>query len=102
MDEAAVEEAISATMSDTAEVEHILARMMRFRDSVDVNADGGCIDVSREYPRWVCPGTCDLVLPGKLTGKMDSGRRVALIRGLHDCTTSRSENRMKTNPDRCH
>ena len=63
MDEAAVEEAIRTTMCDTSEVEHILARMMRFRDSVDVNADGGCIDVSREYPRWVCPGTCDLVLP---------------------------------------
>jgi hypothetical protein len=63
MNEAAVEQAVGATMSDTAEIERILGRMMRFRDSVDVSADGGCIDVSREYPRWICPGTCDLVLP---------------------------------------
>jgi hypothetical protein len=29
-----------------------------------VYADGGCIDVSREYSRPVCPGTTGIVLPG--------------------------------------
>jgi hypothetical protein len=28
-----------------------------------VYADGGCIDVSREFARPVCPGTTDIVLP---------------------------------------
>lgn len=63
MDEAIVEEHIRTTMSNTAEVERILDRMMRLRDPQGVRADGGCIDASREYPRWVCLGTSDLVLP---------------------------------------
>lgn len=65
MDEAVVEECISATMSNPGEAERILDCMMRLRDPQDVFADGGCIDASREYPRWVCPGTSDLVLPEK-------------------------------------
>ena len=65
MNEAAVADCVNATMKNPAEVERILDRMMRYRDSQDVRADGGCIDVSREYPRWVCPGSTDLVLPGE-------------------------------------
>lgn len=63
MDETVVEERVGATMSNPDEVERILDRMMRLRDPQDVFADGGCIDASREYPRWICPGTSDLVLP---------------------------------------
>ena len=33
---------------------------LRLFDPAGVYADGGCIDISREYPRWVCPGTTDL------------------------------------------
>lgn len=65
MDEAIVEEHVRATMNDPAEVERILGRMMRLRDPQGVCANGGCIDASREYPRWVCLGTSDLVLPGE-------------------------------------
>ena len=65
MDEAVVDEQVRATMSDPAAVERILDRMMRLRDPQDICADGGCIDASREYSRWVCPGTSELVLTGK-------------------------------------
>ncbi len=63
MDELIVEEHVRATMNDPAEAERILSRMMRLRDPLGVCSDGGCIDASREYPRWVCPHTTDLVLP---------------------------------------
>lgn len=64
MDEALVGDRVNATMGNPEEVARILDRMMRFRDPQDVIGDGGCIDVSREYPCRVCPGTSDLVLPG--------------------------------------
>jgi len=63
LDEARVEQLVDATMQDPAAVERILARMMRLREPSGVYVDGGCIDASREYPRRVCPGSCDLVLP---------------------------------------
>ncbi len=63
MDESAVEMHVQATMHNPAEVEHILGQMMRIRDPQEVYADGGCLDASREYPRFVCPDTADLVLP---------------------------------------
>jgi hypothetical protein len=63
IDETVVEERVRASMSDPAEVERILDLMMRFREAKGVYGAGGCIDTSREYPRWVRPGTSDLVLP---------------------------------------
>lgn len=63
VDEAVVAQRVRASMSDPAEVERIVERMMRLRDPQGVYADGGCIDTSREYPRWVCPGTSDIILP---------------------------------------
>jgi hypothetical protein len=36
---------------------------MQLRDKFGVYADGGCVDTTREYPRWVCPGTSDIILP---------------------------------------
>src|SRR5512146_623866 len=64
MDETAVEERVHAAMSDPVEVGRILERMVRLRDPQGGYADGGCSDASREYPRWVCPGTSDIILPG--------------------------------------
>lgn len=64
MNETIVEEHVCATMGNPAEVERILGLMMRLRDPQGVYADGGCIDTSRECPRWLCPGTSDLILPG--------------------------------------
>ncbi len=63
IDEAAVEAHVQATLKNPAEVSQILQRMERLYDPAGVYAEGGCIDISREYPRWVCPGTTDIVLP---------------------------------------
>lgn len=63
IDEQIVEARVQATLQDAAAVEQILARMLRLREAQGVYRDGGCIDTSREHPRWVCPGTADLRLP---------------------------------------
>lgn len=63
IDETVVEQRVRSSMNDPAEVERILGTMLRLRDPKGVYAEGGCIDTSREYPRWVCPGTSDMVLP---------------------------------------
>ena len=63
MDEALVAEQARATLLNPERLASILERMMHLRDPKNVYADGGCIDTSREYPRWVCPGTSDINLP---------------------------------------
>ena len=45
------------------ERQQMLERMMRYRDGRGIYADGGCIDATREHPRWMCPGTSTLELP---------------------------------------
>jgi hypothetical protein len=37
--------------------------MIRLRDPQGVYADGGCIDASRECPRFICPDSSDIFLP---------------------------------------
>ncbi|OHC68195.1 MAG: hypothetical protein A2045_06375 [Rhodocyclales bacterium GWA2_65_20] len=64
MDEDVVEARVRATQADPQAAAEIVARMMRLRDPKGIYAEGGCIDTTREYPRRVCPGTADLVLPG--------------------------------------
>jgi hypothetical protein len=63
IDETIVEKNVHDTLRDPAEVERILGIMLRHREPSGVYVDGGCIDTTREYLRWVCPGTADLVLP---------------------------------------
>lgn len=63
IDEAIVEQLVSASLNDPAEVERILKIMLRLREPQGVYVDGGCIDTSRECPRWVCQDTSDLNLP---------------------------------------
>jgi hypothetical protein len=63
IDESVVEERVAESLSEPSEVARILAEMFRLREPKGVYGNGGCIDTSREYPRWVCPGTGDLVLP---------------------------------------
>lgn len=63
MDESVVESLVQESADQPEEVARILAQMMRYRDPGGVYAGGGCIDSTREYPRWVCPGTSDLVMP---------------------------------------
>lgn len=64
MDESIVEKHVRATLGNPAAAAQILERMLRLRDPKGVYAEGGCIDTSREYPRLVCPGTSNIVLPG--------------------------------------
>lgn len=58
-----VEAGVKASSADPAEMARILELMLRMREPKGVYQSGGCIDTSREYPRWVCPGTADMVLP---------------------------------------
>jgi hypothetical protein len=65
MDEAKVETLVAATLLDADETGRIQARMQRYREARGVYVDGGCLDTTREFARWVHPGTTDIVLPTK-------------------------------------
>jgi len=64
IDEAKVATLVAATRQNADEVARIVAIMERYREprGVYTNA-GGCIDTTREFARWVHPGTTDLLLP---------------------------------------
>lgn len=64
MDETIVDARVAETSANPAALATVVARMSRLRDGRGVYADGGCIDVSREFSRPVCPGTTGIVLPG--------------------------------------
>lgn len=64
MNEKLVAQLVDTTMTQPSEVERITQRMYRLRDPQGVYAQGGVMDTSRESPRWVRPGTTDIVLPG--------------------------------------
>jgi hypothetical protein len=63
IDESIVEARVKASMANPDQTAQILELMLRLREPQGVYQSGGCIDASREYPRWVCPGSTDLVLP---------------------------------------
>lgn len=63
MDEALVERRVAESLADPVATARILAEMMRLREPKGCYGHGGCIDTTREAPRWVCPGTADLILP---------------------------------------
>jgi len=64
MDESRVSELLDQTMTQPAEVAKIMRRMYRLRDPKGVYKNGGCMDTSREFLRWVRPSTCDIIMPG--------------------------------------
>lgn len=63
VDDAMVEKRVRASTADPAETQGILRTMLRHREPSGAYGNGGCIDTTREYLRWVCPGTSDLSLP---------------------------------------
>jgi hypothetical protein len=64
IDEPKVAQYVARTRRDPMEMARILQLMQRYREPRGVYTDaGGCIDTTREFARWVCPGTADLVLP---------------------------------------
>ncbi len=60
MNEELVESFVKQSMADPSKFQMILDRMMRYRDPQGVYKEGGCIDASRESPRYVRPSTSDL------------------------------------------
>lgn len=64
IDEARIAPLIEAALNNPAERHRIMAVMERYREPRGVYTEaGGCIDTTREFARWVRPGTADLVLP---------------------------------------
>jgi hypothetical protein len=63
MDEEKVAEMVSQTKNDPTLRQYICQRMMRLRDPQGVYAEGGCMDNTRESPRWIHPATTDISLP---------------------------------------
>ncbi len=64
IDEEHIAPMIEATLSNPPELARIMALMTRYREPRGVYTDaGGCIDTTREFSRWVHPGTADLTLP---------------------------------------
>ncbi|HYW55674.1 MAG TPA: hypothetical protein VE934_01825 [Polaromonas sp.] len=63
IDELKVEALVAATAHEPTEAARIQALMQRYREPRGVYRDGGCLDTTREFVRWVCPGTTDIYLP---------------------------------------
>jgi hypothetical protein len=63
INESTVEACVQAALQDPVKVEEIIKKMEQIYDPDRVRLEAGCIDISRQYPRWVCPGTSDIVLP---------------------------------------
>lgn len=63
IDESIVESNVQATQQDAAKVQEIVARMERIYDPDRKSETAGCTDISRQYPRLVCPRTSEIVLP---------------------------------------
>ncbi len=63
IDEKEVQSCIQSTLRNPAELDQILRSMEKLQDPRGVYSEGGCIDPTREYPKWVRPCTTDIVLP---------------------------------------
>ena len=79
IDEALVTARLNALASDPVQTARILQVMLRLRDPERGAGSGGCLDASREYPRWVCPDTSDLVLPSSRQQADSSHQPVLLL-----------------------
>jgi hypothetical protein len=64
VDEDKVARLAAASLCDPADVERIMNKMQRLRDPQGIYQEGGCVDSSREFPKWVCSGSSDITLPG--------------------------------------
>lgn len=64
IDEVRIEPLIKATLNDPEALAAVMARMTRWREPRGVyTGAGGCMDTSREFARWVRPGTSDMTIP---------------------------------------
>jgi hypothetical protein len=62
MDEKLVQEQMGKTEQDPIEHARILNAMRRIQDGPGIYADGGCIDATREYTRFVRPESSSIEL----------------------------------------
>lgn len=64
INEARVAERVQASRNNPREMKKVLNQMQRYREARGIyTSAGGCMDTTREFARWVCPGTTDLVIP---------------------------------------
>lgn len=64
IDEKRIEPLIEATLADPEALSRVMARMTRWREPRGVYTEaGGCMDTTREFSRWVRPGTSDMPIP---------------------------------------
>jgi len=64
IDEERIKPMIAATLDNPAELAAVMAQMTRWREKRGVYTPaGGCMDTTREFARWVRPGTSDMPLP---------------------------------------
>lgn len=63
IDESVVESHMEETLQQPDEITRVMSRMNRLRDPGGVYGEGGCIDASREFPKSICPGVGQIVLP---------------------------------------
>lgn len=64
IDEEHIKPMIAATLADPSELGRVMARMTRWREPRGVYTEaGGCMDTTREFARWVRPGTTDMPIP---------------------------------------
>jgi hypothetical protein len=64
IDEVRIKPLIEATLRNPAELARVMALMTRYREPRGVyTAAGGCLDTTREFARWVRPGSADVRLP---------------------------------------
>ncbi len=92
IDEAVVERKVRATLANAQRTAEVVERMLRLRDLQGVYADGGCIDRTREAPRWVRPGTTDIPIKAIETAAAPQerrGRRTARPTAAHQREAAR-------------
>ncbi len=64
IDEVRIEPLIKATLANPVELAQVMARMTRWREPRGVYTEaGGCMDTTREFARWVRPGSTDMPIP---------------------------------------
>ena len=56
-----MEQHVSETLKSPEETARIFERMHRFRDGRGIYAEGGCMDATREVPKFVLPPHSELI-----------------------------------------
>jgi hypothetical protein len=64
IDEERIKPLIQETLNQPAELARVMALMTRWREARGIyTLAGGCMDTSREFARWLRPGSCDMAIP---------------------------------------